>query len=205
MMRIRVLLFFLLAGSLFTIQGLSHAVLSPFTGTSGAHHQFFSVVAPSEKDVPFIELKVEVPPEWKEAGGQIDRVQRDPLWDITVERDEDDWIKSVTWSGAEAPDYSFIKFDLIMSLPKLTGMQQLKVWQTYADGSTVGWVEDRTEEGVENPAAGIMLTEGDQSRGGGSPGGGGPGMLSLGLIGLVGGLIGAGLVMIVGKGNKNSE
>jgi hypothetical protein len=30
-------------------------------------------------------------------------------------------------------------------------------------------------------------------------------MLSLGLIGLVGGLIGAGLVLVVGKGNKNSD
>ncbi len=69
-------------------------------------------------------------------------------------RDEDDWIKSITWSGSEAPDCSFIKFDLIVTLPKLTGMQQIKIWQTYSDGGTVGWVEGRTEEGVENPAAG---------------------------------------------------
>lgn len=207
-MKVRVLLGFLWVGGLFFAQGLAHGVITPFTGTSGARHQFFSVLAPTEKDIPCIEMKVEIPPEWKEAGGQIDRVQRDPLWDITIERDEDDWIKSVTWSGAEAPDYSFIKFDLIMTLPKLTGIQQIKIWQTYSDGSTVGWVEDRTEEGVERPAAGLMLTEGDQRRGGGGESDGpgdGPGMLSLGLIGLVGGLVGAGLVLVVGKGNKNSD
>ncbi|MEE8349866.1 MAG: DUF1775 domain-containing protein [Acidobacteriota bacterium] len=200
-MKVRVILSVLLVGGVLATTGLAHGVFTPFTGTSGARHQFFSVLAPTEKEIPCIEMKIEIPPEWKAAGGGIDRVQRDPLWDVTVERDEDDWIKSVTWSGAEAPDYSFIKFDLILSLPKLTGMQQIKIWQTYADGSTVGWVEDRTEDGVERPAAGLMLTEGDP-RGGG---GGGPGMLSLGLIGLVGGLIGAGLVMVVGKGNKNGE
>ena len=63
-------------------------------------------------------------------------------------------------------------------------------------------MEDRTEEGVERPAAGLMLTEGDQQRGWGS---GGPGMVSLVLIGLVGGLIGAGLVLVAGKGKRNSD
>ena len=202
-MKVRVFLYFLLVGSLFTSQGFAHGVISPFTGTSGARHQFFSVLAPTEKDIPCIEMKVEIPPEWKEAGGQIDRVQRDPLWDITVERDEDDWIKSVTWSGAEAPDYSFIKFDLIVTLPKLTGMQQIKIWQTYSDGSTVGWVEDRTEEGVERPAAGLLLTEAaERAEGAGEDEDEGEAGLAfyLGLSGLLGGLVGAGLVLVASKG-----
>ena len=76
-----------------------------------------------------------------------------------LQSNHDDWIKSVTWSGAEAPDYSFVKFDLIVSLPKLTGLQQIKIWQTYADGSVVAWVEDRSGENVKKPAAGLMLTE----------------------------------------------
>ena len=204
-MQVIMILYCLLAGSLLTTQGLAHGVITPFTGTSGARHQFFSVLAPSEKEIPCIEMKVEIPPEWKEAGGQIDRVQRDPLWDITVERDEDDWIKSVTWSGAEAPDYSFIKFDLIVTLPKLTGMQQFKIWQTYADGSTVGWVEDRTEEGVENPAAGLMLTEAAERGEGEEEAEEAEGVglaLYLGLSGLLGGVVGAGLVLVAGKGKK---
>ena len=207
-MKVTVPLGFLLVASLFIAPGLAHGVLSPFSGTSGAPHQFFSVLAPTEKDIPCIEMKVELPPEWKEAGGQIDRVQRDPLWDITIERDEDDWIKSVTWSGSEAPDYSFIKFDLIMSLPDLVGMQQIKIWQTYSDGSTVGWIEDRTEEGVERPAAGLMLTERSE-RGEGTveteeadEAGGSGLVLYLGLSGLLGGLVGAGLVLVATKGNR---
>ncbi|MDA2933195.1 DUF1775 domain-containing protein [Acidobacteria bacterium AH-259-D05] len=205
-MKVRFAVYFLLVGSLFTAQALAHGVITPFRGTSGARHQFFSVLAPTEKDIPCVEMKLEIPAEWKDAGGQIDRVQRDPLWDITIERDEDDWIESVTWSGSEAPDYSFIKFDLIITLPKLKGMQQLKIWQKYSDGSVVGWVEDRTGEDVERPAAGLMLTEGDQQAGRG--GGGGTGLaFYLGLSGLLGGLIGAGLVLIVSRKNnkKNSQ
>jgi hypothetical protein len=158
-MKTRYYILLLALGSIFSAQTSAHSVIKPTTGVSGARHQFFEVLAPTEGKVSCVEYKLEVPPEWKSAGGQIDRVGRDPLWDISVERDEDGWIKSVTWSGAEAPDYSFVKFGLIVSLPKLSGLQQIKIWQTYADGSIVGWVEDRTGENVENPAAGLTLTE----------------------------------------------
>ena len=161
-MKIRTFVLLFVLGSVFTAQALAHSVITPTTGTSGARYQYFAVVAPTERKIPCVEVRIEVPPEWKAAGGQIEKVRRDPLWNITVERDEDGWIKSVIWSGAEAPDYSFVKFDLIVSLPKLTGMQQIKIWQTYADGSVVGWVEDRSGESVSRPAAGLMLTEAEE-------------------------------------------
>ena len=158
-MNIRVLvLFFVLAG-LFSAQTFAHSVITPTSGTSGARHQAFSLVAPTEGNSPCVAIRIEVPPEWKAAGGQIDRVRHDPVWDIAVEKDDDGWIKTVTWSGAEAPDYSFVRFDLIVSLPKLIGLQQIKIWQTYADGNVSAWVEDRTGENVERPAAGLTLTE----------------------------------------------
>ncbi len=161
-MKIRILVLLLVLGSVFTAQALAHSFITPSKGAAGARHQFFAVLAPTEGEIPCVKIRIEVPPEWKAAGGQIDKVRRDPLWDITVDRDEDDWIKSVTWSGAEAPDYSFVKFDLIISLPKLTGMQQIKIWQTYADGSVVAWVEDPSGENVKKPAAGLMLTDSEE-------------------------------------------
>jgi hypothetical protein len=188
----------LVVGAFFAVEAFAHVVLTPFRGTSGAPHQFFSVVAPTEKDIPCVELKIEFPDEWKDAGGHVDRIQLDPLWEYSLERDEDNWVKSVTWTGSQAPADAFIKFDMIMSLPKLLGMQQIKAFQTYSDGSVVSWVEDRTEEGVEKPAAGLMLTEGRGGRPGGA--GGGTSMLSLGLSGLLGGLIGAGLVLVIRRG-----
>jgi len=147
-----------LVGILFSAVTLAHAVVTPTTGTSGAKHQFFSLTAATEGDIACVEYRLEVPPEWKAAGGLIDRVRLDSTWDIEVKRDKDGWISSVAWSGAETPDYAFARFDLIVSLPKLTGLQQLKIWQTYADGSVVGWVEDRTGSKVAHPAAGLTLS-----------------------------------------------
>ncbi len=60
----------------------------------------------------------------------------------------------------------------------------------------VGWVEDRSEEGTENPAAALMLHSGE---------GGGPSMASLGLSGLIGGLLGSGLILIFGRNGRKSH
>ncbi len=181
-------------GGFFAAQAFAHVSVNPRRAISGTHHVAFTVRAPVEKDIPTVELKILIPPEWKDAGGQVDRVELDPLWDVSIERDEDDWIKSVTWSGAEAPDFSFIQFNVIITMPKLTGMQQIKAYQKYSDGSVVAWVEERGP-GVEKPAAGLMLTEGEE----------GTGMaFYLGLSGLFGGLIGAGLVFVMNRKNGHN-
>jgi len=190
-MRLRLFTCLLAVGAFFAVEAFAHVSLNPRQGISGTHHVAFSVRAPVEKDIPTVELKIVIPPEWKDAGGQVDRVELDPLWDVSVERDEDNWIKSVTWSGAEAPDFSFIQFNLIITLPKLTGMQEIKAYQKYSDGSVVAWVEERGGEGVEKPAAGVLLTESEE---------GGPNLaFYLGLSGLFGGLIGAGLVFVINR------
>ncbi len=191
-MRLRFFTCLLAVGAFFAAEALAHVSLNPRQGISGTHHVSFTVRAPVEKDIPTVELKIVIPPEWKDAGGQVDRVELDPLWDVSVEKDEDNWIKSVTWSGAEAPDFSFIQYNLIISLPKLTGVQQIKAYQKYSDGSVVAWVEERGP-GVEKPAAGLALTKGGE---------GGPNMaFYLGLSGLFGGLIGAGLVFVINRKN----
>ena len=195
-MRLRLFTCLLAVGAFFAAEALAHVSLSPRQGISGTHHVSFTVRAPVEKDIPTVELKIVIPPEWKDAGGQVDRVELDPLWDVSVEKDEDDWIKSVTWSGAEAPDFSFIQFNLIITLPKLTGMQEIKAYQKYSDGSVVAWVEERGGEGVEKPAAGVLLTESEE---------GGPNLaFYLGLSGLFGGLIGAGLVFVINRKNGHN-
>jgi uncharacterized protein YcnI len=195
-MRLRFFTCLLAVGAFFAAEALAHVSLNPRQGISGTHHVSFTVRAPVEKDIPTVELKIVIPPEWKDAGGQVDRVELDPLWDVSVEKDEDNWIKSVTWSGAEAPDFSFIQFNLIITLPKLTGVQQIKAYQKYSDGSVVAWVEERGGEGVEKPAAGVLLTESEE---------GGPNLaFYLGLSGLFGGLIGAGLVFVINRKNGHN-
>lgn len=189
-MKLRNYVCLLVMGGCFATQAFAHVGLLPREGVSGTKHAAFSVRAPVEKEIPTVSLKIEIPSEWKESGGQVDRVQHQDNWQIEIERDEDDWIKTVRWSGNEAPDYSFIQFGIIITLPKLEGMQQIKAWQEYSDGSVVAWVEDRSEEGVENPAAALML-HGDK--------GDGTNVISLGLSGVIGGLLGAGLMLIAGR------
>jgi len=194
----------LAVGSLFAAQAFGHMVLRPFRAESGARHIIMSVTAPSEGEFPCVEYRIEIPPEWKEAGGLVDRVQVDPVWKATVETDEDGWIKSITWSGGETPKHHFVKFDLIVTLPKLTGIQQIKCWQTYSDGSVVAFVEDIHQEGVLNPASRLTLT----AAGGGEEGEEGEEegtslVYYFGLSGLLGGLVGAALVLIVYK-RKNA-
>jgi len=195
-MRLRHFACLLAVGGFFAAQAFAHVGLFPRQAISGTHHVAFTVRAPVEKDIPTVELKIVIPPEWKEAGGKVDRVELDPLWDVSIERDEDDWIKSVTWSGAEAPDFSFIQFNLIITMPQLTGLQQIKAYQKYSDGSVVAWVEDRSQQGTEKPAAALTLVEKEE----------GTNMaFYLGLSGLFGGLIGAGLSLVINRNNNNKN
>jgi len=190
-MRLKQFVCLLAVGAFFAAQAFAHVSVNPRRAISGTHHVAFTVRAPVEKDIPTVELKILIPPEWKDAGGQVDRVELDPLWDVSIERDEDDWIKSVTWSGAEAPDFTFIQFNVIITMPKLTGMQQIKAYQKYSDGSVVAWVEERGP-GVEKPA----VVESEEE---------GPNLaFYLGLSGLFGGLIGAGLVFVINRKNGNN-
>ncbi len=196
-MRLRHCACLLAVGGFFAAQAFAHVGLQPRRAVSGARHVTFSVRAPVETDIPTVELKILIPPEWKEAGGQVDKVELDPLWDVAIERDQDNWIQSVTWSGAAAPDYTFIQFNLIMTMPELTGGQQIKAYQKYSDGSVVAWIEDRSEGSVEKPAPVIILTEGAEGE---------PSMpFYLGLSGLFGGLIGAGLVLVINRRNNHNS
>ncbi|MBI2821587.1 MAG: DUF1775 domain-containing protein [Acidobacteria bacterium] len=191
---------FVMIGSLFALDAFAHVGVFPRQATAGALHQFLRVRAPVEKEIPTVELKIEIPPEWKAAGGAVNRVELDPLWKVALERDEDDWIRSITWSGAEAPDYAYIDFGIIVTMPKLTGMQQIKAYQKYSDDSVVAWVEDRNKKGTEKPAAGLTLVEAEEGEEGArAAAAAGGSMLYYGLSGLIGGIIGAGLAMVVRK------
>ena len=189
--------------ALFAFDAFAHVGMFPRQGKAGERHQFFTVRAPVEKEIPNVELKIEIPPDWKAAGGKVDRVLLDPLWKVNVEKDQDDWIKSITWSGAEAPEWAFIQFGMIITLPKLTGLQQIKAYQKYSDGSVVSWIEDATKEGVEKPAARLVLNEGGQGEEGGPQrAAAGGGVLYPGISGLVGVLLGAGLMSVLRRNNK---
>ena len=200
-----VLCLLLLASPLLVSQTFAHVSINPREAPSGARHHFFQVRAPVEESDPTVELKIEIPPEWKEAGGQVDRVEYNPNWQVDIQRDEDNWIQAITWHGAEAPGYSYISFGMIITLPDLPGLQQVSAWQTYGNGKVVAFIEDRNQEGAVNPKPGILLLEDegesapvpiartDEGEDNSSP------LLYFGLSALIGGVIGGVLVKVTGK------
>jgi hypothetical protein len=86
---------------------------------------------------------------------------------------------------------------MIITLPKLTGLQQIKAHQKYSDGSVVSWIEDATKEGMEKPAARLVLNESGEGEEGGARQ-----VLYPGISGLVGVLLGAGLMSVKRRNNK---
>ncbi len=64
-MRLRLLTCLLAVGALFAAELFAHVGLAPRRGISGTHHVAFAVRAPVEKDIPTVELKILIPPEWK--------------------------------------------------------------------------------------------------------------------------------------------
>lgn len=188
-----------------SLEAFAHVGLSPREGTAGALHQFFKLRAPVEKEIPTTELKIEIPPEWKAAGGKVNRVHLDPTWKVSIEKDSDDWIKSVTWSGGEAPEWAYVEFGIVLTLPKLQGLQQFKAYQKYSDGSVVAWIEDANMKDVEKPAARLTLHEGGpegEEAGGVQRAGVMSGPLSNGVSGLLGAVLGAALVAFSRRNNK---
>ena len=121
-MKIRFMLCLIFFVSPLVSQAFAHVAVFPREAVSGTRHHFFEVRAPTEDGGTTVELKVEIPAEWKEAGGQVDRVEYNPDWQVDIQRDEDDWIHSITWHGGEAPSYAYIHFGMIITLPELVGM-----------------------------------------------------------------------------------
>ena len=204
-MKTRFSLCLLFVVSLLVSQAFAHVAIFPGEAVSGARHHAFVVRAPTENGGTTVELKVEIPPEWKEAGGQVDRVEYNTDWQVDIQRDEDEWIESITWHGGEAPSYSYIQFGMLITLPDLVGMQQISAWQKYADGSVNAFIEDRDEEGAINPRPGLLLIEDPaesamEASAEAPSEEGGSGMLLYLALTVVGGLIGGGLVMLTGKG-----
>jgi uncharacterized protein YcnI len=195
----------LLATPLLVSQTFAHVAIFPREAVSGTAHHFFQVRAPVEDGGRTVELKIEIPPEWKEAGGQVDRVEYNPNWQVDIQRDEDNWIQAITWHGAEAPSYAYISFGMIVTLPDLAGMQQVPAWQKYADGHVKAFIEDRNQEGALNPKPGILLVEDEGTPSAepisdaGQAEGGASSLLYLGLSALIGGVIGGVLVKLTAK------
>jgi uncharacterized protein YcnI len=123
----------------------AHVTVNPPTVPADSS-QTFTVRVPTEKPVPTTQVKVEFP-----AGLTVSRFQPVAGWTRTVERDGQQRIIAVTWSGGQIADGEYQDFAFIARTPRDTGKLSFKAYQTYQGGETVEWVNP--EGSQERPAA----------------------------------------------------
>lgn len=141
----------------------AHVVVSPEEVPADSY-QVLTVRAPTEKDVPTTQIRVEVP-----EGFTVVGVRPVPGWDYEFE-EEAGLIRAITWSGGEIEPREFQEFPLQARAPQETGGYAWRAFQTYEDGSVVEWVrppedaeeseEDATEETEKGPASVVEVVGG---------------------------------------------
>jgi uncharacterized protein YcnI len=112
--------------------------------------QTFNVRVPTEKDnEATVRVRVEFP-----SGLTVSRFQPKPGWTREVERDGQQRLAAVTWSGGRIEPGEYDEFAFIARTPKDATALSFKAYQTYQGGETVEWVG---AEGADRPAARVAL------------------------------------------------
>jgi hypothetical protein len=157
-----------------------------------------TVRAPTEKDIPTTQIRVEVP-----EGFTVTGVRPVPGWTSKFEEDGGA-IRAITWSGGEIEPQEFQEFAIQPKTPEETGEYSWRAYQTYQDGSVVQWTGPPEEHGGREmesedsgPASVVDIVQGG-SQPGETPGVGAP-ALGLGFIPIAayGGLVIGVLALVV--------
>lgn len=122
----------------------AHAVMYPQQVTAGSYEKFVLRV-PTEKDIPTVAVRVEVP-----EGFSVSRVQPLPGWEYELERDDSGHVTAVSWSGGEIGPTEFQEFVIQGRTAPEPGPYAWRAWQTYSDGTVVAWTGP---SGADNPAS----------------------------------------------------
>lgn len=126
---------FLGALFLFAVAGVAsaHAVVYPREVKANTYEKF-ALRVPTEKDVPTVKVRLEVP-----EGFTVSRVQPLPGWKYEFEQNAAGAVRAITWSGGEIGPTEFQEFVFQAKAPKEAGKFAMKAWQTYKDGIVVEW------------------------------------------------------------------
>ena len=118
----------------------AHVTVSPKEVPADSY-QVLTVRAPTEKDIPTTEIRVEIP-----EGFTVTGVRPVPGWKSEFEEDGG-VIRAITWSGGEIRPQEFQEFAIQAKTPEETGEYSWRAYQTYQDGSVVQWTGPPEEEG----------------------------------------------------------
>ncbi len=122
--------------SLFFVPGLAgaHATVQPRVVTAGSY-EVFVLRVPNEKEVPTVEVRVEVP-----EGFAVSRVKPVPGWNYEFTRGADGrTVTAITWSGGKILDGEFQDFEFQGKTHATPGRYAWRVYQTYEGGEVVAW------------------------------------------------------------------
>ena len=134
-----------------------HVSVNPRTSAAGIHHKLFYLRAPVEKEIPVVELGIEVSQEWRDNGGDLNSFQDIPGMKLHVEFDDAGKVERVWWTGEGAVVETFQMVYMSMNVPEEPGVYPFKAWQKYTDGSVVWWNEARGRD-VANPYPVVTVT-----------------------------------------------
>jgi uncharacterized protein YcnI len=137
----------------------AHVVVSPEEVTAG-DYETLTVSAPTEKEVPTTEIRVEVP-----EGFLLSGVQPVPGWEHAFEEDRG-VVAAVTFSGGQIRPREFQQFLVQAQAPEEPGGYPWKATQTYEDGSTVEWAGAPDSE---EPASVVEVVSGGSEESESSP------------------------------------
>jgi uncharacterized protein YcnI len=124
--------------------GFAHVTVVPNTAPADTSTTL-AIRVPTEREVPTVRLRVEFP-----TGLTVSRFTPIPGWTRTVERNDQQQITSVTWSGGQIGPSEFQDFVISARTPKEPGKIAFKAFQTYEGGETVAW--ENPEGSQERPS-----------------------------------------------------
>lgn len=111
--------------------------------------QVFSVRVPTEREEATVHVRVEFP-----EGLTVSRFEPVPGWARQVERDAQQRITAVVWSGGQIGPGEFQDFRFQARTPADSGELTFRASQTYAGGEKLEWAGP---EGSERPAATVRV------------------------------------------------
>jgi len=125
----------------------AHVVVTPNT-VGVAAFQTFTVSVPTEKDLPTVALKLELP-----AGLQHVSPTVKPGWQVNLKKTGSGDNVSVTeidWTGGSIPADFRDEFSFSAQAPAKPETLKWKAYQTYQDGSIVAW-DETPGQSSDNP------------------------------------------------------
>lgn len=149
----------IVAGALLlSLQGIAsaHVTIYPKQFVANSYENFVLRV-PSEKEIPTIKVKVEIP-----SGFTVSRVKPVPGWSYVFTKDASGKVTAIEWSGGEILSTEYQEFGISGKAPAETGKFAWKAYQTYSDGTVVEWTgpsDAQTPASVVEVVAGTGTTD----------------------------------------------